>query len=287
MNYRHAFHAGNYADVFKHALLLRLLRALQRKEKGYLYLETHAGRGAYDLAPAAEPGAKRTPEWPAGVGRLWTAPQLPPALDDYISMVRGFNERRGGDGARPRFYPGSPWIGALVRRPQDRLAFWEQQAGEARHLRAEFAGWRRTAVVCGDGYGALRAALPPPERRALVFIDPPFEVQGEFEAIMTALVEGLRRFPSGVYAVWYPVTERAQAEAFHRALKARCRQPILDAELAVTADPEVRMKGCGLVVINPPWGFADELQSLLPVLTGQLGADSGASSRWAWIVPEP
>jgi 23S rRNA (adenine2030-N6)-methyltransferase len=285
MNYRHAFHAGNYADVFKHVLLLRLLRALQRKEKGFLYIETHAGRGVYDLAPAG-PGGERAPEWPAGVGRLWEAPRLPPALGDYMELVREFNGRRGGAGPGLRFYPGSPLIAALVRRPQDRLALWERQAGEARILRAEFARRRGTAVECGDGYGALRAALPPLERRALAFIDPPFEDQGEFEAILTALGEGLRRFPSGVFAIWYPVTGRAQAKAFHRALSARWRQPTLEAELAVTADPRVRMKGCGLLVINPPWGFADELQTLLPALAGHLGADAGASSRWAWLVPE-
>ncbi|HZL46060.1 MAG TPA: 23S rRNA (adenine(2030)-N(6))-methyltransferase RlmJ [Opitutaceae bacterium] len=285
MNYRHAFHAGNYADVFKHILLLKLLRALQRKEKGFLYLDTHAGRGAYDLASAA-PDPERAPEWPAGIGRLWKAPHLPPALGDYVALVREFDERRGGNGAQPRFYPGSPWIAALVRRPQDRLTLWEWQAGEVRKLRAEFRWSRGTTVESGDGYGALRAALPPRERRALVLIDPPFEDQGEFKAVLTALGEGLQRFPSGVYAVWYPVTERAQAEAFHRALRAKWRLPTLEAELAVTADPQVRMKGCGLLVINPPWGFADELKSLLPALTSQLGTDANASWRWAWLVPE-
>jgi 23S rRNA (adenine2030-N6)-methyltransferase len=285
MNYNHAFHAGNSADVFKHVFLLKLLRAMQQKEKGFLYLDTHAGRGAYDLA-SAQTSPTRAPEWPAGIGRLWRSPKLPPVLDDYLALVRGFNERSGGDGVQPRFYPGSPWIAALVRRPQDRLAFWEQQAGEVRHLRADFGRRRGTAVESGDGYGSLRAALPPLERRALVLIDPPFEDQGEFDAILTALTEGLRRFPSGVYVIWYPVTERAQAEAFQRRLRLRLGQPTLGAELAVTADPQVRMKGCGLVVVNPPWGFADEVKELLPALTEQLGADTSASSRWEWLVPE-
>jgi len=286
MNYRHAFHAGNYADVFKHVFLLRLLRALQRKAKGFLYLDTHAGRGVYDLASAAA-GPERTPEWPAGIGRLWQEAQLPPALGDYVALVREFNDRRGGIGDRPRFYPGSPWIAALVQRPPDRLAFWEQQAGEARVLHTEFDGWRGTAVECGDGYDAFRAALPPRERRALVLVDPPFEDQGEFEAILAALDEGLRRFPSGMYAIWYPVTERAQTEEFRHTLSARLRQPLLGAELAVTANPQARMKGCGLLVINPPWGFADDVKALLPALTERLAADSSASSRWEWLVPSP
>jgi 23S rRNA (adenine2030-N6)-methyltransferase len=289
MNYKHAFHAGNYADVFKHALLLQLLRALQRKEKGFLYLDTHAGRGAYDLlsAPAsAASGEDRRPEWPEGIGRLWQATNLPRMLEEYVALVRDFDRRMGAAGVKPRFYPGSPWIAALVRRPQDRLAFWERQPGEAGALRDEFAHRRRTGVECGDGYGALRAALPPPERRALVLIDPPFEDPGEFDAILAGLREGLRRFPGGVYAVWHPVTERARAETFRAAVKALTQQPTVWAELAVTADPQVGMKGCGLLVINPPWGFADQLKSLLPVLADILGIAAGATSRWAWLVPE-
>lgn len=289
MNYRHAFHAGNYADVFKHALLLRLLRALQRKEKGFLYLDTHAGRGGYDLhAQPNSPttGIDRPPEWPDGIGRLWQAANPLPPLDDYLALVRDFDRSMGGDGGQPHFYPGSPWIATLARRPQDRLSFWEQQAEEVGALRNDFAGRRRTSVECGDGYGALRATLPPPERRALVLIDPPFEDQGEFDAILASLREGLGRFPSGVFVVWHPVTERAPAEMFRAGLKTITRLPTIWAELAVTADPQVRMKGCGLLVINPPWGFAGELQSLLPVLADLLAIDAGASSRWAWLVPE-
>ena len=173
-----------------------------------------------------------------------------------------------------------------MRRPQDRLAFWERQPDEAGALRTEFARRRRVAVECGDGYRALRAALPPPERRALVLIDPPFEDPGEFDAILGALREGLQRFPSGIYVVWYPVTERARADAFHAALRALAPPPTLAVELAVTADPQVRMKGCGLLVINPPWRFADELQPLLPVLAGRLAIDAGAAARCAWLVPE-
>ena len=289
MNYRHAFHAGNYADVFKHVLLLQLLRALQRKEKGFLYLDTHAGSGTYDLLVASAPVPSRVdrrPEWPDGIGRLWQAMGLPPALEDYVGLVREFARHRGVAGEQPRFYPGSPWIAALVSRPQDRLMFWEQQPAEAAVLRDDFARRRRTAVECGDGYGALRAALPPAERRVLVLIDPPFEDQGEFDAILAALCEGMRRFPSGVYAVWHPVTERASGEAFRAALREAMRQPTVWAELAVTADPQVRMKGCGLLVINPPWGFAEQLPPVLTVLAERLAIDAGATSRWAWLVPE-
>ena len=285
MNYRHSFHAGNYGYVFKHTLLVLLLRVLQRKEKGFLYLDTHAGRGAYDLRAA--PGrVERPPEWPQGIGRLWGTADLPPPLADYVALVRDFDRRAGAGGERPRLYPGSPWLAALVRRPQDRLALWEQQPGEARALRAALGRRPRVAVTCGDGYRALRALLPPPERRALVLIDPPFEAPDEFDAILAALREGLQRLPGGVYAVWYPVTERARADAFHAALRNRRPAPALWAELAVSANPEVRMKGCGLVVINPPWRFAEAVQLLLPALAGILRADAGAAGRMAWLVPE-
>ena len=285
VNYRHAFHAGNYGDVFKHTLLVMLLRALQRKAKGFLYLDTHAGRGAYDLGAA--PGrADRPPEWPQGIGRLWNAADLAPPLADYVALVRAFDRRAGAGGDRPWIYPGSPWLAALVQRPQDRLALWEQQPAEARVLRTELARRPRVAVSTGNGYGALRALLPPPERRALVLIDPPFETQDEFDAILEALHEGWQRFPSGVYAVWYPMTERARADAFHAALRRRATAPTLWAELTVSADSQVRMKGCGLVVINPPWRFAEELQPLLPALADSLGVDAGAAGRMAWLVPE-
>ena len=287
MNYRHAFHAGNYGDVFKHALLLLLLRMQQRKEKGFLYLDTHAGGGAYDLrAPAPGGGADRAPEWPQGIGRLWDATALPPPLADYLGLVREFNGQRGASDGRLRFYPGSPWLAALVRRPQDRLVFREQRPDETGALQAEFAHLRRVTVECGDGYQAIRAALPPTERRGLVFVDPPFEDKNEFGAVVGALRDGLRRFASGVYAVWYPVTERADAEAFRATLVEEALPPAFWAELQVTADPQVRMKGCGLLVVNPPWRFANKVQSLLPVLAALLGTERGGGIRTAWLVAE-
>ncbi len=287
MNYRHSFHAGNYADVFKHVWLVQLLRALQRKEKGFLYVDTHAGRGAYDLgAPPSAAGGARPPEWPDGIGRLWNATGLPPALADYVALVRQFNHHAGAAADALRWYPGSPWLAALVRRPQDRLALWEQQPGEAASLRAAFARRRRVAVEEGDGYGAVRAVLPPRERRALVLIDPPFEDPGEFDAVLAALREGLQRFRDGVYAVWYPITERARADEFHAALAWLRPPPTLWAELAVTADPQVRMKACGLAVINPPWRLYDDFVPLLPELTRRLGLDRGAAARCGWLVPE-
>ena len=286
MNYRHAFHAGNFGDVFKHVLLLRLLRALQGKETGFLYLDTHAGRGAYDLSARPAPGRPvREPEWPQGIGRLWQAANLAPPLDDYVTLVREFNRRLGTGEGRLRFYPGSPWLAALARRPQDRLVFWERQTVEARVLRREFARMRRVRVECGDGYGAPRAVLPPAERRALVLIDPPFEETGEFSAVLKALREGLERLASGVFAVWYPVTERVRVEAFRTTVRAMAPPAAYWAELAASDRPQVRMKGCGLLVINPRWRFAEELPPLLSALAEALGFDAGKATRGAWLVP--
>ena len=287
MNYQHAFHAGNYADVFKHVWLVQLLRAMQRKEKGFVYLDTHAGRGSYNLtqSPAA-PGVVREPEWPDGIGRLWKGIGLPAVLADYLALVRRFNVRPDAAGGPLCWYPGSPSLAALLRRPQDRLVLWERQDAEVGPLKRLFARRRRIAVEAGDGYGALRAVLPPAERRALVLIDPPFEDKAEFEAVTGALREGLRRFREGTFAVWYPVTERARADRFHAAVRSLAPPPTLWSELSITAKPEVRMKACGLVVVNPPWRVYDEVVPVLPDLSRCLALDGGAGARSGWIVPE-
>ena len=179
MNYRHHYHAGNYADVLKHALLLRLIRAMQRKAKGFSYLDTHAGRGGYDLSvPSVLPdGKSREPEHPAGIGRLWGATGLPSALDDYLALVRRFNDRNGSVGEELKFYPGSPWLAKLLLRPQDRMALCELRPDDAEALDFEFARESRVTVRAMDGYTGLKALLPPPEKRALVLIDPPFETK--------------------------------------------------------------------------------------------------------------
>ena len=288
MNYRHHFHAGNFADVMKHALLVQLLRALQKKEKGFFYLDTHAGRGGYDLAAAATGDSlARKPEWPDGIGRLATRSDWPAAVADYAGLVRTFDQRAGHAGDDVRFYPGSPWFARELARPQDRLALCEKQPAECAALREECQFSPRTSVQEMDGYVALRAMLPPPERRALVLIDPPFEAQNEFAQIADALGEGLGRFSSGVFAVWYPLTERARVDEFFAALRALRPPPTLAAELAVAGDgAAMKMKGCGLVVINPPWQFEREVEPVLAFLAGALAQAPGGGGRVEWLVPE-
>jgi 23S rRNA (adenine2030-N6)-methyltransferase len=291
MNYRHHFHAGNFADVMKHALLVRLLRALQRKEKGILYLDTHAGRGGYDLAAAASGDSlARRPEWPGGIGRLWSLPErdVPAVLAEYVALVRDFDRRTGNLAGSPRFYPGSPWLAHRMARPVDRLIFCEMHPSECAALRAEFADLPRVSVQGEDGYLALRAQLPPRERRALVLVDPPFEEPDEFARLATAIAGGLQRFPSGTYAIWYPLTARAKVDDFLAAVRNLRPPPALAIELDVAgADAALKLKGCGLLVLNPPWQFDRDARSIVDVLSGLLGQAPGAGGRVTWIVPEP
>ncbi len=289
MNYRHQYHAGNFADVMKHVLLRQLLVALQRKEKGFLYLDTHAGRGGYDLAQAATGETlARVPEWPEGIGRLLDgAAELPAPLADYVAAVREFDRGAGNLEPALRFYPGSPWIARRLARLQDRLVLCERQPAEAAALRAEFAAAGGVAVQETDGYAAVRALLPPPERRALVLIDPPFEAQDEFAAIAGALRDGLRRLPGGVFAVWYPLTGRARTDAFFERLRELAPPPTLAAELTIAGeDSPVKLKGCGLVVINPPWQFDREAGPVLAELARRLAQAPGGAARIDWLVPE-
>jgi 23S rRNA (adenine2030-N6)-methyltransferase len=293
VNYRHHFHAGNFADVVKHVLLVQLVRALQKKDRGYLYLDTHAGRGAYDLAAAATGDTlARRPEWPDGIGRLWGRRDLPPVIADYAALVGEFTRGRGSAGAAAapeglRFYPGSPWLVRLLARPQDRLALCEQHPGECAELRAEFQRMPRSSVHEMDGYVAVRAMLPPPERRGLILIDPPYESPDEFARAATALGEGLRRFPSGVFALWYPLTERARLDEFFAVLLRLAPPPTWVAEITIAGEQAgLKMRGCGLVIVNPPWQFDAEAGVALERLAGMLAQAPGGGSRTDWLVRE-
>jgi len=289
MNYRHHYHAGNFADVMKHALLVALLRALQRKPRGFLYLDTHAGRGGYDLEAAATGDSLgRLPEWPDGIGRLWGASEaMPAAVADYLEVVREFDRRGGSLGATPRFYPGSPAIAHALARPVDRLACCEMHPAECAALRHELGGLPRVGIQAMDGYAALRGLLPPAERRALVLIDPPFEAQDEFARIAAALREGLRRMPAAVIAVWYPLTARARADDFLAEVKVLAPPSALGCELNVAGEAsELKLKGCGLLVVNPPWQFEGEARGILDFLAPLLRRGPGAGARVDWLVRE-
>ena len=288
MNYRHHFHAGNFADVCKHAVLIQLVRGMQRKEKGFLFLDTHAGRGRYDLSVAARGDSlERKPEHPDGIGRLWGRSGLPEALAEYVALVREFDQQAGNSSAEPHFYPGSPRLVQAIARPQDRLALCEKHLDEFGLLRDEFMFVSGSSVHQIDGYTALRAMLPPLEKRALVLIDPPFEEQDEFAQIIGGLRDGLRRLPGGTFAVWYPLTERARVDAFFDALVALNPPPTFFAEVMIADDnAAMKMKGCGLAVVNPPWQIDRAVAPLMPVLAELLAQAPGGGGRLRWLVPE-
>lgn len=272
MNYRHAFHAGNFADVFKHATLLALLDALISKDKPLCYLDTHAGAGIYALDDAR---AEKTNEWRDGVGRVFAMKSLPQALQRYAQVIHTFNPE--GD---LRTYPGSPALAAHVLRGSDRLILCESQDAEAAALHEIFRTDQRVHVHKRDGYGAMNALLPPAERRGLVLVDPPFEAQAEeFHLIQAALQTAHTRWPTGIYAVWYPIKRRAVVMPFQRWLISR-KWNVLLAELLVRADDSpLRLNGCGIVIVNVPWRFEATMAKLLPALKQVLAQSDGASQR--------
>lgn len=264
MNYRHAFHAGNFADCMKHALLVWLLRALARKPAGFMVLDTHAGIGSYDLA--AGPAA-RTGEWQAGIARLLDATQ--PALADYLGLVRDLG-----------LYPGSPALMRAVLRPQDRLVCCELHPEDHATLRRRYARDPQVAVHLRDGWGAVSAFLPPAERRGLVLIDPPYEAPGEFGRVVRTLAAAQARFRGGVFAAWYPIKHRAPVREFHTAIRESNLRNVVAAELWLREplDP-TRLNGCGLVVVNPPFGFTEAAPDILAALLDRLGdGDPGAGT---------
>jgi 23S rRNA (adenine2030-N6)-methyltransferase len=286
LNYRHHFHAGNFADVMKHALLVQLARSLQRKPGGFLYLDTHAGRGSYVLGQAKTGDTRpRLPEYPEGIGRLWPKDNLPPALADYVELVRQFNSPRPkAPTAAPVRYPGSPCLIQMLARPQDRLVLNELNSAEATVLRKHLRDKDRVTVRTGDGYAALRAFLPPLEKRALVHIDPPFEAEDEGEKIVQALGEALPRFPNGIYAIWYPLAGRVKVADFFDRLRKLPLPPTLVADIIVEPNAP-RMNGCGLAILNPPWDFEQEARPMLRYLAGLLSRGPGSNSTVRWLVP--
>lgn len=256
MNYRHAFHAGNFADCMKHALLVWLVRALQRKPAPIFVLDTHAGAGRYDLS--ADP-AQRTGEWHAGIARLLDNP--PEALGDYIGLVRQIG-----------LYPGSPLLVRALLRPDDRLAACERHPDDHAALRRLFARDPAVAVHHRDGWEALGALLPPPQRRGLVLIDPPYEAPDEATRLAQALRTAHTRFRTGTFAAWYPIKHRTPIRDLHATLQASGLRDIVAAELLLRAptDP-TRLNGCGVLVINPPYRFEAEAAPILAALLDRLG----------------
>ncbi len=289
MNYRHHYHAGNFADVAKHAILLALVRGLQRKDKGFLFLDTHAGRGGYDLSQEDRGDSlARQPEWPDGWGRVEQAESIPELMQNYVAAVHEFAQSthpRDRGWVQP--YPGSPALVSGCLRRQDRAVLCELHPEEAQVLAKIVPSRRSLKIETRDGYEAVRGLLPPLERRALVLIDPPYEAENEAARVAEALQEGLRRLPGGTFAIWYPLTQRAGAPGFLRLAEAAEFPPTWTAELSV-AGPEagLKMSGAGLMVINPPWQLDAELAPVMAWLGQLLAQAPGGGGTLRWLSPE-
>ena len=280
VKYRHAFHAGNFADVHKHVTLLALVRALQRKDKGFLYLDTHAGAGLYDLSGG---DTRHGAEAKHGIALLLGASATPGGteLGAYIDAVAAVRAQAPGT------YPGSPLLVARSLRPQDRGVFFECVPAECRALERALGGLRRVRVECGDGLSGLKAHLPPLERRALVLIDPPYENgEAELQAALAAVATALERLPNALVLLWYPIKDRrdltlwmAQAEAL--------AAPVLRSELWLyPCDSRVALNGSGLLIVNPPYQFDQDLSRWLPDLRHALAASHGGTSHGWLVTPE-
>jgi len=281
MNYRHAFHAGNFADVHKHVVLLELLRHLHKKAAPFFLLDSHAGRGAYDLQAEA---ASRGGEWQHGVGRLQTLAAPPPTLEHYASLVRNAH---GNTASTIRFYPGSPLLAVSMLREGDRAVFVEKHPDEAAALKAALGATKRVSVQAQDGYAAIKAHLPPKENRGLVFVDPPYEADSEFADATRAVQLGLQRWRSGMFCLWYPIKAGGAHKRLHRTLVDAQIKKILALELTVRPeDSPLGLNGSGMLVVNAPWQFDTQMETLQRTLHNLLAADGAGTSRVAWLATE-
>lgn len=274
LSYRHAFHAGNHADVLKHTVVVQLLRYLGKKDKAYWYIDTHAGAGAYSLQ---EGYATKTAEYETGIAKLWNRRDLPEALADYVGEVAALN----ADGEL-RYYPGSPYLAWRLMREQDRMRLFELHSTEIEVLRHNFreAG-RRVMMFAGDGFEGIKALLPPPPRRALVLVDPSFEDKRDYARTLNCVEECLKRFATGTYAIWYPQVTRPESQRFPELLKRLQSTNWLHATLTVSRPPEdgFGLYGSGMFVLNPPYTLAATMKETLPWLVKALGQDDNAQFK--------
>ncbi|GAB1579035.1 23S rRNA (adenine(2030)-N(6))-methyltransferase RlmJ [Bordetella petrii] len=275
-SYRHAFHAGNHADVLKHALLVHTLDYLNRKDTPYWVVDTHAGAGLYALD---SDWAAKNAEFADGIGRLWQRDDLPPLLADYVARIRQYNP----DG-RLRHYPGSPWLTLDVLRERDRLRLFEMHPTESDVLVANLerlgkTALRQTTIYATDGFEGMKALLPPPPRRGLVLIDPSYEDKQDYKRALNAVKEGLKRFATGTYAVWYPLVQRREVGELARHLENLPVKSWVHASLAVRkpAADGFGLHGSAMFVANPPWTLHAALQQALPFLARELAQDDRAT----------
>lgn len=280
LSYRHIYHAGNFADVFKHVVLVQVLRALLRKDTPFFVLDTHAGIGRYELARAE---AQKNREFSGGVEQLLECADPPPAISDYLAQVYAQNPA----GSELVCYPGSPCLIRGLLRAQDRLVLSELHPADVVELKRVFAGDKQVAVHQQDGYQGLKAFLPPVERRGLVLIDPPYERKDEYARVAEHLQAAHQRWPTGTYMIWYPVLSRSLVNRFHQAIIDTGIRKILCAELCIDADTDrTAFVGSGLLIVNPPWQLQEQLGAELSWLWHCLAPAGQGGQSIDWLVPE-
>lgn len=273
MNYRHGYHAGNFSDVLKHIVLIALIQALSRKDKPFCYLETHAGRGEYDLYSDF---SQKTQEYANGIARIMETTKLP-ANKDVPLLIKTYQEIVTQLGY-PHYYPGSPLIAKKLLRQNDRMVLMENHPEEYQYLRQYFKKDPQTEIHHQDGYLGIKAFLPPKERRGLILIDPPFEQVSEWEDLTTAVKQGLQKFPNGVYAIWYPLKNQRAVGSFLKKLSTLELPDTLITELSIyPEDTQSNLVGCGLVIINAPWQFEQEFKSVLSWIWKTLAINNSGS----------
>jgi len=277
LSYRHSFHAGNFADVLKHVVLVEILEYLAGKEKGFEYIDSHAGAGLFDLTHGH---AEKLEEYRAGIGKLWGSDW--PELSGYFEAITAYNHSE-----QLIYYPGSPLIAMHFLRAQDRAWLFELHPADYKRLAKHAGGNRRTRVACEDGHRGVLAVVPPAARRGLVLIDPSYEIKSEYEQVLNTVRKAYARFATGTYAIWYPVVERDRVVQLEAGLLSSGIRDIQRFELGLAADSDDRgMTASGMIVINPPWTLFGKMSGLLPRLTRALGEAESAYYRCDRLVPE-
>lgn len=268
MNYRHSYHAGSFTDVTKHVILTALMAAISRKDTPFCYIDTHAGIGYYDLLSEQ---ANKTKEYQSGIEKVIGKENPPALVQRYLDCVHKINNKlTESKFAALRYYPGSPMIARYLARPHDRVVACELHPQDYELLRSAFAGDKQVAIHHMDGFLGLKAFLPPRERRGLVLIDPPYENPDEFSRIAQSMPVAIKRWDTGIYAIWYPIKDKAQTDRFYRTLRQNVSLPILSIELTTYPDLPNHLNGSGVAIINPPWQFDQTMNETLPWLWNAL-----------------
>jgi len=277
LSYRHAFHAGNHADVLKHFVLMQVLSYTTQKDKPFWYIDTHAGAGMYSLDTGF---AAQNAEYETGIAKLWQANDLPAELANYVGFIKALNQPSNPKTAKLNLYPGSPICAQTLLRDDDRMRLFELHPSDFEILRENFRGYQRSVRIdMSNGFNGIKAVLPPPTRRAVVLIDPPYEEKQDYNRVVEMLKDSLQRFATGAYIIWYPLLQRSEPLEMVEKLKALNLQDWMNVSLSIQRPlPDgFGMYGSGLFIVNPPWTLPKTLQTVLPYLADKLALDDGAS----------